>query len=632
MNDRLECYDTNTGEELKNIGKNQIGEKLTLVQATENGQWLYTGSTNTLFRIDLHNTDQIEKMNIEPDRKSISSLYPAGIGISGGKQYEYNSRVNRWHQIWLEKGDTVLCIAEESEWEDPDDLKKYSRWCNSFPRTTPVPPTVKKMKEYCVLRFQLDSSCVKLTSIQPIMDGERTDWKRRDFLFRNCKTQGCKKQDDRWEALDGRLKDTATGRFVRSEKGIIKAFSPDREQYLLISGIGKIGSKNQARICRTPEKGAGSKLYTLSRIKDIATIEQEDETAKTLYESFCCSFEGKNYKEAIRSFETFRNLPDQQDSKRAMEMELKLSKECKRIHLHHYGMPAENAEMFDMSVFNPGWLYFSGNSYQEYVKMSGSLKYTKYEAPAEKAIRIVESAFPIRYINQKGQSVTLDGGRTGVILMNRELTVAYVNIYNQGPAGKCALTEVDLNSGKVQVIASERGTPIMAPDGKTWVRTDMYGLHVYNGRMESYRINIPNEQAFPLFSPDSGFILYRKNHVTPDEYRLIAITPEVKDNEPYEVQMTVLPPLPKLPEGKSFRGVYFSGDGLHLLLSYSDGKIKNPEISSAPWLRLSWDYACPVDVSKNSSFVPEQQKKIDVPMQKQQNENKKKGLFSRLFG
>ena len=64
MNDRLECYDTNTGEELKNIDKNQIGEKLTLVQATENGQWLYTGSTNTLFRIDLHNTDQIEKMEI----------------------------------------------------------------------------------------------------------------------------------------------------------------------------------------------------------------------------------------------------------------------------------------------------------------------------------------------------------------------------------------------------------------------------------------------------------------------------------------------------------------------------------------------------------------------------------------
>ena len=264
--------------------------------------------------------------------------------------------------------------------------------------------------------------------------------------------------------------------------------------------------------------------------------------------------------------------------------------------------------------------------------MSGSLKNTKYEAPAEKAVQIVGSAFPIRYMNEKGQNVTLDGGRTGAILMNRELTVVYVNIFNQGPTGKCALTEVNLNSGKIRVIASERGTPIIAPDGKTWVRTDMYGLHVYNGGMENYRIDIPSEQDFPLFSPDSGFILYRNNHASADEYKLIAIAPEKKDKEPYTVQMTVLPQIPKLPEGKSFRGVYFAGDGLHLMLVYGNGRINNPEISFAPWLRLSWDYALPETSNKGSCPPAEQQGKPEAPKQKQQEEKKKKGLFSRLFG
>ena len=631
MNDSLKCYDTKTGEVQKTIDKTQTGEKLTLVQVTEDGQLLYTGNTNTLLRIDLTNTDHIEKMTIKPDRKSMLALYPDGTGISGGKQYVYNPLFSKWHQIWLEKEDTILSVAEESEWEDPDDRKKYSRWLHSFPRPTPTPPTVKKVKEYCVLRFLLDSASMKLVSVQPIMNGEKKDWKRRDFLFRNCKTQGCKKPDDRWEALDGRLKDTATGRFIRSEKGIIKAFSPDRSQYLLISGTGRIGSENQARICRPPEKGAGGRLYTLSRIKDIATVQQEDETANTIYESFCRAFEGEDYKEAISSFQRFRSLPDQQDSERATEMELRLSNVCRRIRLHHYGMPAEKTEKYDMSVFNPGWIYCSGRSFQEYVKMS-STKHTKYETSAEKAVKIVESAFPIRYINEKGQSITLDSGRTGVILMNHGLTVAYVNVFNQGPAGKCALIEVNLNSGKIRVIASERGTPIIAPNGKTWVRTDMHGLHVYNGGMGNYRINIPTEQDFPLFSPDSGFILYRNNHAAADEYKLIATAPEKKDKEPYTVQTTVLPQLPKHPEGKSFRGVYFAGDGLHLMLVYGNGRINNPESSYAPWLRLSWDYALPETVNKSSFPLTEQQGKPEVPTQKQQEEKKKKGLFSRLFG
>ena len=102
---------------------------------------------------------------------------------------------------------------------------------------------------------------------------------------------------------------------------------------------------------------------------------------------------------------------------------------------------------------------------------------------------------------KKGERIKLDGGNTWVVLINREISLAYVNIINQGLGSKCAMVKVNLKDGKIQVIASESCKPVVAPDGMTWVRIDIYGLQIYTQGLKSYRINVPNEQGYSCFSP-----------------------------------------------------------------------------------------------------------------------------------
>ena len=651
--DSLDCFDTNTSEPICQITSKALGVKLAVLAAARDGSALYTGAMDHILRVETGPEHKHQQVELLPAAKDREQRYPAGTRGINGARYRMNPLQTKWLQQWLEEDDTVLCVTEESLWQRSEDLEKYGRWARSVDRSPVNKPRVREEKLYHLLRYRLETPTRgSLETVSPIVKDQDTDDPFRHTLqcrLLNFKAQSCARPGDRWKSVMrlnnqgypvSRLQDNLTGRFVRSENGDsarIIAFSPDRKRYLFARGGNTIGSKKMACLRSVPESGAGYRLYTLSRIKDVGTVQRENEAAIGIAEAFDQAFGAGDYVGALRQFDAYRALPDCRDSARAIGMELKLDKVCRRAGLNHTAAPSDAAAGFNMSVPEDDWLRIEGdNSHVRFTRGSVSLGSSPLRSARDKALQLVKSAMPIRYANPSGIKKELAGDKMTVTMMRRDLSTAYVNVmqWGRGPGQRQGVLRVDLDSGKVSVVAEELSVPVPAPDGNTWLGMTPQGIvRVYEGPMSGYTLRDMRESRDSIgdvaFFPNGRFALYQTS--VKRELGVFCVRPEKTGAEPYATQWASLPPLPDPPEGLEYESIAISADGMHIIMCCKEWfGAKEKRKTTIPCLRLSWDYEYVPPEPLKVKPVPRSTLNAAVPPANEAP--KKKGLFGRLFG
>ena len=356
-----------------------------------------------------------------------------------------------------------------------------------------------------------------------------------------------------------------------------------------------------ATLCAVPEFDKKNRLFELSRIKSVSDLLHNVDVARELKLEFEKSMERGSYKEAIRCFEQYRELPDRADSETCMRMELRLSKKCPRLRLNSYSTPADVNIGFDMSPLESDWMDARDDRCKEAAKIA--------EAIAEKKS-------PISCVDENGKEIKIQGYCTA-LLVKSDLSSAYVIIEKDkkdidilSEEGN-AVFEIDLNKkiikqvyygGKRRIAVAPNGTTL-AIHGVNWY--NLQKLHasipmvIRDGVSSEYKI-AGGECGRVSFSPNSDFLLCSSEHallLKKEAYEnlkhyIIGLIP-ISEKEPYTVEKTVLP----MCEGQPV----FSADGLHLLAADNE--------KTVPWLRLSWDYSVPGKGSKRTEVVDSNKEK-----------------------
>ncbi len=632
--DRLERFDTRTGERLRGITEEQAGMRLMLAAATADGGALYTGEADRLLRVDTGEGNALTPLELSPSPGERAKAYPDRPRTKGGANYDFLPKEAQWRSMWLEEGDAVLCVVERSRWRNPEDWEKYSRWVNRPVHDTPWAPSVHESGQFNVLRYRLESPArAVLESITPIAD--------------QSKLNACARPGDRWRVSYGkdvvnrpvaRLQDARSGRFVRSELGRIVVFSPDQTQYLFATGDNTLGSKFSASLRRTPESGAGNRVYALCRIKDVASVQRENEAAKAAREAFDRAMEARDYAAAIARFEAYRNLPDRRDAAEAIEMERRLDAVCRRVRLDHVATPAGDLSGFDMRPFESGWVAIGRDMG----------KGTPYESAVAQAQQLVQSKLPIAIRDDAGKEHALDGDRVDVQMIASDMKMAYakvvrlsrkhhmftvavgsetVVVHAEGAVSVIA----DLDAKSVRLVHLKGPAPMPSPDGSIFVSgLDRQSIQVYGSSLAGVRLRV--DADFPsafydklLWFPDARFVLYTLGSGINREYGVVSLQARRQQDGRDCAQHVPLPPLPELSSGTTLKRAVVTADGFHVVLQCTqdlyedrDGShvFKGREDRDIPWLRLSWSYEPP---------------EAQAPRQAEAS-RPRKGFFARLFG
>ena len=156
-----------------------------------------------------------------------------------------------------------------------------------------------------------------------------------------------------------------------------------------------------ATLCAVPEFDKKNRLFELSRIKSVSDLLHNVDVARELKLEFEKSMERGSYKEAIRCFEQYRELPDRADSETCMRMELRLSKKCPRLRLNSYSTPADVNIGFDMSPLESDWMDARDDRCKEAAKIA--------EAIAEKKS-------PISCVDENGKEIKIQGYCTALLV------------------------------------------------------------------------------------------------------------------------------------------------------------------------------------------------------------------------
>ena len=659
MRTELARYDARTGERLRGIEAKQAGMMLVLAAATADGRALYTGEADSLARVDIAADCALTPVALVPTRQERAARYPEASTVVKGKRYRFDARNVSWLSMWLEDGDSTLCVIEESRWKNPDDLEKYARWCNNpADRAFPKPPRVDERSRYHLLRYRLDApDRATLASVAPVeAETEGTDsleWDR-DITCKvlNFKVAACARPEDRWVSVVthnylgtpvARLRDARTGRFVRSADGNrarIIAFSPDNRRYLFATGDNTISAKYSVCLRRTPENGAGNRLYALCRVKDVATLQREDAAAQAAREAFERALERRDYAAAIARFDEYRALPDRRDAAETVAMERKLDAVCRRARLNHLAPPMGDAAGFDMSPYTFGWVMISTSGYRRCDGSAGSLANTRYEAPAARARETVVDRLPIAFRDDSGEKRTLEGDLVFTRVLSEDLQTAYVSVEKRGPGAKLGVVEVKLNAGRTRVVALDARAPVPTPDGARLVECRDAAVAVFDGTLTPALLRVDTGDRDGLshlvIFPDSRFALYTTSYHR--KTGIISLHAARSEDSRDCAQCVPLPPLPEVPPGMSPRGICLTADGCHILRQFTKERrvmenglnvIKDREAVDIPWLRLSWDYAPPE--AKTAKADARGDGKAAAPGLRE-SAPPRRGLFSRLFG
>ncbi|MBR5975696.1 MAG: serine/threonine protein kinase [Clostridiales bacterium] len=627
MEHELNCYDTRSGERVTRIAGKEVGGYLHLVALSGDQRFLYSGDSNRILRFDRLDDNRMTEIRLLPEVKDRAGQYPKESTIENGKQYLFEKDSGKWQQLWLEENDTVLCVIEQREWKDPDDWKKFSMWCQ-YPnrRTSPVAPRVGKITPYHVLRFRIKSpEEAVLESVTPISDKDDT------LPIPIYKVRAMEHPGDRWRAVlensIAKLQETRTGRYVRSADGHftrILAFSPDQTQYLLVSGeVSSWTREHRSFLRKTPELGAGKRLYTLCRIKDVGTVQKESEEARKKRDEFDQALDRKDYKTAIRCFEEYRILPERQDVSETIKMELKLSKVCRRTSIHHMALAtnakSEDLAGFDMTPYKEKWFDVqSSTTSRNGVKVVPEV--ADYEAVVKRAEEYIKSKMPIAYRDDTGEKQKLEGERVVIRALNEEGSIVYAAISKLKGVVNQTITYIvkaDLNKHTIRVVSGYDGRVYVANErpSRILVRVSS-AFSIHEDSLSGYSVPVslePHDSITKVsFLPNPDFLLYTTYHF---KQVIIGICPQETGEGKAFAAPIELPPQPNVAKNRPPYDVIFTNDSFHVLLL------------GEPWLRLGWNYALPEE-KKSELRVTSKKEEPEAEL----SGKEKKGLFSRLFG
>lgn len=615
---RTEVYDPETAEKLHEFrfGADQL-------TADWSRNRLYSIGGGTMHHISAFDADkmcEIGSLDFDPCDNGKFDLYPETRRTLDGTAYELNRKAKtEWDSIWTEEEGKVLCVREASVWDNADDRQKYLKWDKArnsllkFAAAKTAPPVRNKKLQY-ILRFRVEEEFrLKLTEART---AEGYQMPGQFHGGRYICTSAKKKYGS-----DSLLVDSETGRVIKTLAGMkISLFSPDGRFYC-------IDNAGNLTCCRIPDEIPEKQLYTLSRFKDIHRIIEEDSQSQALSAAFRDALDRKEYDRAVRAFNEYREIPDNTDSDGAIRMELELSRVCRKKRLHHYSTPVTDLKELDLSVSDTGWAGISCR----YEESTGNwktgpsgdygLKYVDYFIAAEEALEIIRSGLPVCYRNRQGEEKTLrfDGSLISFVLMNYERTSVYASMKNGNSDSDFAVLRVDIPEKRITVAALRRGRPAMAPDGRMamgsshrWDEKKEGQFCLFDHEPTGMETDLPPQTAV-VFSPDSDFMVCRSLHAT----RIVSARPESTDEEPCKVQATQLPEPPATKTGMPGRQIYFSRDGMHLLIFEPEtDRAEEEKIASQvrkgainllwdaasnppriwkgrPWLRLSWEYEAP---------------------------------------
>lgn len=613
---KTEVYDPETAEKIHEF---RFGADLLTADWKRNRLYAFHGGTSYhISAFDAEEMRQIGTLDFDPCDKGKFDLYPETRRILDSVPYELNREAKTtWDDVRTEEAGRVLCVRETSVWDNADDRQKYLKWEKArnsllkFAAAKTAPPVRQKKLQY-VLRFRLEEEFrLKLAEVRAAEDCREPE---QPHEGRYINTPVKKKYGS-----DSLLVDSQSGRVIKTLNGLkISLFSPDNRFYC-------IDNAGNLTCCKVPDEIPEKRLYTLSRFKDVHRIIEEDSRSQALSAAFREALERKDYRSAAGAFEEYREIPENTDSAEAIRMELELSRVCRKKRLHHYSTPVTDMPELDLSVSDTGWAGISCR----YEESTGGwktgpggergLKYTEYVPAAEEALDIIRSGLPVRYRNRQGEEKALrfDGSFISFVLINYEKTSVFASMKNGNNDSDFVTLRVDIPEKRITVAALRRGTPAIAADG----RMAMGSSHRWDEKKEGrfclldhditgVEADLPPQTAV-VFSPDSDFMVCRNLRET----RIVSARPESTEAEPCNVQEILLPEPPATKTGMPGRQIYFSRDGMHLLIFEPEtdrekeekiaDQVRNgalnrlwdlagnpPKIwKGRPWLRLSWVYA-----------------------------------------
>ena len=617
-----EIHDPATGKKLQEF--HGSADLVTPDRARDRIYTLSGGTMHNVHAYDAKTMRMIGSVSLDPCDEGKFRLYPETERTADGLKYTLNRKTKtKWEDIRTEENGTVLRVLETSTWDNAEDRQKYEKWekaRNSLFKFTAAKtaPVIRTRNFSYFLRFRIeDEFRLTLREAKAADNGREepeeahggryiavTDGKK--------KTPGC------------RLTEQATGRVVRTliYGGFSKPrFSPDGEYYFANNG-------GNLTCCRVPAGVSDRQLYTLSRYKETQILLEEENRSAALQKEFSGAMLQKDYGRAIRAFEEFRGIPDNTDSKDAIRMELALSRVCRKKRLHHTSTPVTDMPELDTEVFDPGWTRIDYTYEEQTGKLRSGptarigLQHTGSEQTVQavmKALELLRSGLPVRYRNGQGEekAIAYDGTLITFPLMNYAATVLYATMRNGNGDSDFATLRVDLAARRIETAALRKGTPAPAPDGKRlamaashrWDEKRGGRLSFFDNEVTGYEADVPSHIS-AVFSPDSDFVLCHSLR----EERIVSVRPEnPAEEEPRKVYQAELPKMPASKTGSVNRQVFFSRDGMHLLIfepeRNGEAQKKAPlTVSGAqalhelifnppeetwkgtPWLRLSWEY------------------------------------------
>ena len=591
---------------------------------------IYTVSGGTMHNVNAYDAKSMRKIgtvSLDPCDGEKFRLYPETERTADGVKYTLNRKAGtKWEDIRTEENGTVLRVLETSTWDNAEDRQKYEKWekaRNSLFKFTAAKtaPAIRTRNFSYFLRFCLeDEFRMTLKEVKAAENGREEPEEPHGGRYILV-------SDEKRKASGCRLTDRTTGRVVRTlvYGGWSRPrFSPDGEYYFVNNG-------GNLTCCRVPAGVSDRQLYTLSRYKETQTLLEEESRSAVLQREFAGAMRQKDYGRAIRAFDEFREIPDNTDSKDAIRMELALSRICRKKRLHHTSTPVTDMPELDLEVFDPGWTRIDYTYEEKTGKLRSGpaarigLQHTGSGQTVQavmKALDLLRSGLPARYRNGQGEekAIEYDGSIVTFPLMNYAATVLYATARNGNGDSDFATFRVDLAVRRVEAAALRKGTPAPAPDGKRlamaashrWDEKREGRLSFFDNEVTGYETDVPPHIS-AVFSPDSDFVLCHSLRAE----RIVSVRPENPgEEEPRKVYQAELPKMPASKTGSVNRQVFFSRDGMHLLIFEPERNgeaqkkapltVNGPQAlhelvfnppketwKGTPWLRLSWEYEAP---------------------------------------
>ena len=468
----LFCFDADTGERLYDDTK--LGSGYCQLTMDNDKHYLYAARrriklygyryADYITRFDMHDVSEGEDIHFSGEDQESFLEYR-------NKYIKYGAAESgRCLSLWFE-GDDILCSLERLTWitQEEDTFDTYS-----------------------LVRFRLQehdtAELIERIHLGDTVPSEGTDLYER--YLKNKPVEGIFRED----ALG--VNDEGSRALLRAPIGIHR----DEEQHS--PALYKV------------QAGAARFVYHLEKFSDVDEVIEHTSLTQEVEKEFDCAVENGDYPEAIRLFESYRDLPEQRDSDTTQRMEKLLAKVCRRTSLHHC------IEVTDYKFNGDKPPFYKRVSMKHYEKNPASGQ----SGQLYKAMQRMVRKFPVRIDYRSGQRF-VDKSCLSIeaFCLETDEKNAFIEFYKHG------IAKLTLSDGSLQGIAiypyigfRTIGDIVVSPDANMFAVHCHYGGMVYMvfGKGHEKGINLAGQDAGDpsakrptmtdgCFTPDSNLFLWR---------------------------------------------------------------------------------------------------------------------------